>query len=370
MTARNHASLESSSPRRRAATLDDVAREVGVSAVTVSNVLNGKRRSSPHRAAIARAVKKLNFHPNTHAQRLSRGRCENTIALFRGTLDFGVATLKVRLLQGMLAERGYQVPIHVCGHNALLTPEARIAYQTQQMNALRRQRPLAIVCDVGELAPEALRELEAYCEEGGVAICYDRPVGIECDQVIFDREHNTYAATRHLLELGHRDIGFFPAGGEPDERLDGFRRALREFGGRCLQSWMLRQHWEKARLSPHEEEVQARQFATQFLKLKRKPTAMCIADDLHAAIFISLLHEAGIRVPHDLSVVSQDDIKAISAYGLVPLTTVSQPIEAIIQNVIALLTSRLSGEYSDTPRRVVVQGELVVRRSAIALKTS
>jgi DNA-binding LacI/PurR family transcriptional regulator len=369
MPTRNAASpWNSPSPRRRAATLDDVARKVGVSAVTVSNVLNGKRRLSPHHAAIARAVRKLNFQPNTHAQRLSRGRCENTIDVFRGSLDFGVATLKVRLLQGLLAERGYQVPIHVCGYNATQTPQQRTEYETQQLNALRRQKPLAIVCDVGELSPETLRELEAYCEEGGFAVCYDRETEIACDGVIFDREHNTYTATRHLLELGHRDIGFFPAGSEPDTRLEGFRRALREFGGRCLPSWLLRQHWEEARLSPHAEEVQACRFAEQFLKLKRRPTALCIADDLQATILIALLQEAGVRVPHDLSIVSQDDVKAISAFSAVPLTTVSQPMEAIVHNVVELLTHRLSGEYSGVPRHVVVQGELVIRRSAIALK--
>jgi LacI family transcriptional regulator len=367
MPARNSSSPRNS-PSRRAATLNDVAREVGVSAVTVSNVLNGKRRSSPHRAAIARAVRKLNFRPNTHAQRLSRGRCENTIDLFRGSLDFGVATLKVRLLQGLLADRGHQVPIHVCGHSATLTAAQRVEYETQQMNALRRQKPLAIVCDVGELSPATLRELEAYCEEGGIAVCYDREIEVECDNVVFDREHNTYVATRHLLELGHRDIGFFPAGDEDDPRLQGFQRALREFGGKCSASWLLSQSWEETRLSPHGEELQGHRFAEQFLNLKRKPTAMCIADDLHAAIFIAALQEHGIRVPHDLSIVSQDDIKAIASIGPVPLTTVSQPMEDIVQNVIALLESRLSREYSGAPRRVVVQGDLVVRQSAIAVE--
>ena len=80
----------------RSATLQDVARAAGVSAMTVSNVLNGKRLQSPHREAIERAVRELNFKLNPHAQRLVNGHCSDTVGLFSASLDLGVGAKRFR----------------------------------------------------------------------------------------------------------------------------------------------------------------------------------------------------------------------------------------------------------------------------------
>ncbi len=100
--------------------------------------------------------------------------------------------------------------------------------------------------------------------------------------------------------------------------------------------------------------------------MKRKPSAICIAADLCTAVFITALQEDGVTVPRDLSIVSQDEIKGISTVAAVPLTMVPQPMETIAHNIIELLASRLSREYSGAARCVEVRGELMIRKSMAA----
>jgi DNA-binding LacI/PurR family transcriptional regulator len=112
------------------------------------------------------------------------------------------------------------------------------------------------------------------------------------------------------------------------------------------------------------EEAGAR-LAEKFLKLKERPTAICIINDVTASTFVTQLHRAGVRVPQDVSVVGYDDTPA-ARYALVPLTTVSHPVEGIARPIIEMLLSRLDGSYNGAPRCVHVKGELIVRESTAA----
>jgi DNA-binding LacI/PurR family transcriptional regulator len=106
-----------------------------------------------------------------------------------------------------------------------------------------------------------------------------------------------------------------------------------------------------------------RRLAAEYLKLREKPTGMCVTNEAAAAIFILEMQRAGVQVPRDLSVVSHDDTP-IAQCCAVPLTTVSHPVNAIAGHVVKMLCSRLDGSYDGAPRTVVVRGELVPRQSA------
>ena len=81
-----------------------------------------------------------------------------------------------------------------------------------------------------------------------------------------------------------------------------------------------------------------------------------------AATFVVEAARLGLGVADDVSVVSLDNLPA-ARYAAVPLTAVSQPIEAISDAVVKLLMSRLEGGYDGKPRQVVVRGELITRQS-------
>lgn len=342
-----------STARAKAVTIQDVASAVGVTKMTVSNVLNGKPNASPAtREAVLRAARELGFVPNPHAQRLSKGHCEQTISLFTLNLDFGVATHKIQHIQQLLQQRGYEVPLHAFGYLGS-TPEN----QAELMSTVRRQRPRAIVCNTDGVQAAALDELQRYQDDGGLVVTYDYPAGLDCDSVSFDREDNTYQAAKHLLDLGHDSLGLFLHGGRGkllQPRVQGFRRALQEQGMVLREDWLF--------CDGLYAEGGAR-LAEQFAALKDRPTAICIVNDLVASTFVNEIQRLGVSVPTDVSVVSLDDTP-IARYSAVPLSAVSQPVERIAESVVDLLCRRLNGTNDGASSHIIIRGELHVRQSS------
>jgi LacI family transcriptional regulator len=347
---------------RKSVTLLDVARVAGVSKTTASHALNGKGWVAPTtRETVLRTAQEMGFVADPLAQRLSNGRCHNTIGYFTLDIDLSGRTRQMQIIQAALSDLGYSVPIYAYGYRGC----DKVEDQKTLMQALVAQRPRAIVCNTSMVREEALADLRRFQDEGGVVVCYNygKTVDVPCDQVIYDEEDVTYLAARHLLELGHRDIGIFNVGERVPSgaNLAGFSRALEEFGAPLHEEWLFRNEG----VLRYEEEGEL--LAKQFLQMKKLPTGLCLANDYAAVAFISTLHRAGMNVPRDVSVVG-DNNDPIAAHGMVPLTTVDYPLEEIARQVIDLLQSRLSGRYSGVPRHVSVRSELVLRDSAGAAK--
>jgi len=330
----------------------DLALAVGEDKATVSAALNGTGEVAPGtRKAVLRAARQLGFAGKPQTARSTTGG-SNLIGLFSLDLDLGVGTSKIKTIQRLLTDNGYDVPVYSYGSTGAAANQAGL------LRALCRQQPQAIVCANVGLHPDALRELQTYEDKGGVVVCYDHPVEIACDNVVFDREANTYQAARHLLELGHRDIALYVHGPQPPgpTRLGGFRRACAEFGVTVRPDWLFHGGLY---------ETGGAQMAARFMELKQRPTALCIVNDLAAVAFVNELRRMGLRVPADVSVVGHDDLP-MARYCALPLTTVSHPAGKIARHVVDLLCSHLEGRYDGPPRRVVVQGELIVRASTAA----
>jgi LacI family transcriptional regulator len=349
------------STRPRPATLNDVARRAGVALSTASAALNDKSGkyavSADKRAAVLQAAQELNFEANPHAKRLSNGRDTETIGMFTLDIGSGVTHMKLRLVQLLLTQAGFNVPIFSSGG-----PEIGSANSHAKLIAsLRIQRPYAIV-STAHCEPAILEELKRFQQEGGTVASYDFDMDLDCDQMILDREKDTYVATRYLLELGHRKIGYFRDGAPniADKRLKGFKKALNEFGGETRDQWL-------SHSGTHDTGTMFESggilLAEQFLSWRERPTAMCIVNDASAAAFISTVIRAGLRVPEDVSVVGHDDLP-IARIAHKHITTVSHPVDAISTGVTNMLLERLQGKYDGPARRRVVSGELIIRESA------
>lgn len=340
---------------RKGVTIDDVARAASVGKTTVSFVFNNKGNiSEKTRQAVLRAADELGFEPSPHARLLANGRSNNMIGLFSMDFDLSVGARKIKKIQLALVRSGLHVPVYLGSYNSETEKDSLL-------KSLRQQKPRAIVCNTLDLPPSALSELRRFQEEGGICVCYDYPVEMECDQVIFDRRDNTFRAAQHLLELGHRDIGLtIIATRMGGPRLEGFTQACQQFGVTPNPDWLINVHGRE------EFEDYGIRLAHWFLGLSKRPTAMCIVNDYVAQSFISEIIHAGVKVPEEVSVVGHDDTPG-ARYGLVPLTSVSHPVNEIVENVVSLLQSRTDG-YEGEARRVVVQSQLAIRQSAVAPK--
>ena len=287
----------------KAITLDDLAASLGMSTSSVSRAFTGNGRIAPTtREKVLQKAREVGYQANPNAQRLVGGRCLDTIGLFSLGLDFGVTTQKIQIIQRLLSEQGFHVPLYAYGDYSFVETKR----QAELMNALLRQQPRAIVCATRGLEPEALEGLARFQDADGIVVCYDYPGELACDQVVFDREDNNYQTARHLLELGHRDLGLYMEGDlKPHSamklsgaRVQGFERALREFGLSANPQWMFHGGLY---------EQGGKTLAQQFLALPSRPTGICIVNDRTASAFINEVQRVGVRVPDDVSVIGHDN---------------------------------------------------------------
>jgi DNA-binding LacI/PurR family transcriptional regulator len=231
-------------PEKRA-TIQDIARLTGVSVATVSGAFSGKRRMSTQtKETVLTAARELGFEPNPHAQRLRNGGCANTVGLL-SDMDLGVASLTQSEICHRLDERGFQVDDHVLP----LYMQQVETRQTEVLRKMCRQNPQAILFAKMGLEPRAFEILEQYVEGGGVLICWTSipnepgsPPFI-ADQVLLNTGEESYLQARHLIELGHRKIGFFAHGGNvlQNHRYKGFQRAMKEANLPVREEWIFSQ---------------------------------------------------------------------------------------------------------------------------------
>jgi len=170
--------------------------------------------------------------------------------------------------------------------------------------------------------------------------------------VAVDHERGARDATRHLIDLGHRDI-VHVAG--PDNWFDARARVV---------GW--RAELSEAGLPVPEvvpggrDASQGYQAVQELLRRPTLPTAVFAANDLLALGVIRALHEANLRIPEDVAVVGYDDVPG-SDYYHPPLTTVRQPFDDVGRQAIDVLVAAIDGE---SPAEILSRPELVVRESS------
>ena len=172
--------------------------------------------------------------------------------------------------------------------------------------------------------------------------------------VVIDNVEGSIAATRHLVELGHRRIAYVGDryGHESDnERLAGYRQALAAAGLPSDAGYVVRGDGKASGAAAAME---------QLLALPQPPTAVFCYNDMTALGALRELRGRGLRVPADLSIVGFDDI-SYAQYVDPPLTTVRQPMHQMGRLAMETLLRLLAGSESEP--NIKVPGELIVRQS-------
>jgi len=186
-----------------------------------------------------------------------------------------------------------------------------------------------------------------------------------CDAVTVDNEEAAYQLTRHLVELGHRQIVFFaeeivyPHVTTVRDRVRGMGRALEQEGADMGQRRVI-QYPDR---DPPENEALMCRIVLDLLDRPeaRRPTAIMCDNDIIAAVVVRVLRKCGRRVPLDISVTGFDD-QSCALHADPPLTTAAQPLERIGRHAARLLFDRLADPDSQ-PVRVTLDAPLVARES-------
>jgi LacI family transcriptional regulator len=337
---------------RRPVTIGDVARRAGVSAMTVSRVVNGgKNVRDSTREAVNAALRELDYSPNLAARSLARAR-EVRIGVIYSNPS---AAFLSEFLVGVLDEtqdEGAQLALVRCGEG-----------EAEELRAVRRLVEGGVT---GVVLPPPLSESQvvrhALAEAGvplAVVAAGRRPEGAICVRV--DDFRAAFDMGAHLLALGHRRIGMI--GGAPNQTSSGERRRGLEAALALAPDGA-----ELAFVQGFFDYASGLKAAESLLDAARPPTAIFAGNDDMAAAAVSVAHRRGLEVPRDLSVAGFDDT-AVATTLWPPLTTVRQPVQRMAARAAELLIAHLlrphaAGEPAEADQ--VLAHALVERRSTAA----
>jgi len=315
--------------RGRRATIKDVAAKAGVSFMTVSRAINGREGIRPEtKAAVMAAIDALGYQPNVAARSL----------VTSGELRIGViysnpsAAFMSEFLTGTFEEAssvGARLVILRAPRGENPSSKSLKEFIASGLSGVLLTPPLGDSVALLRMFAKAnlpTATVAAYAAESAILVR------------INDRQA-AYEMSRHLLDLGHRRIGFIV--GNPDqaasaERLAGFYAAVREFDD--VDASIAQGDFSFA---------SGLAAAEQLLDRKPPPTAIFASNDDMAAAVVSVAHRRHLDVPQQLTVVGFDDtMTAVTMWP--PLTTVHQPVRDLGAEALRLLSARVSAPAGRT----------------------
>ncbi|WP_311258667.1 LacI family DNA-binding transcriptional regulator [Microbacterium sp. WCS2018Hpa-9] len=320
-------------------TIHDVAKAAGVSVSTVSKAVNGRYGIAD--ATVQRVldtVKELGYESSLVASSM-RARRTGVIGVLLADFEpFSAEILK-----------GVGSAVHDTAFDLL-------AYSGSHLGAGDGWERRSLSRLSGTLIDAAIMVTPTVVSAGTEipVVAIDPHTGrADLPTVESDSFGGALAATRHLIELGHRRIGF--VAGRPDLRSAGlrdagYRRALSDAGIPL----------DPSLVGVGRYELDAtRESARIMLSGASRPTAIFAANDLSAIAVIDVAHELGLRVPDDLSVIGFDDVPEATRRAL-PLTTIQQPMRKLGAVAADMVFTLLSGQEIDE-MHVILPTRLVVR---------
>ncbi len=326
----------------RHASLKMLAEYLGLSPSTISFVLNDSPgRSIPEttRARVKAAAAKFNYQPSMIARTL-QGKRMKTIGVLLPELGEGYHSQVLSGVGDLLMREGYfYFTVHHRHKKELIS-----AYPD-----LLRSRGVdgILAIDTHLYAPLPLPTVlvAGHTELPGIT------------NVVLDHQQAAHLALGHLHQLGHRKIAFIqgqPFSSDSDVRWDATLQVARQLGIEVHEDLTVR-------LSIDSNSPEISYPGIRKLIQSRRPfTAVCCFNDVSAMGSIRALHEAGLHVPSDVSILGFDDIQS-AAYQVPSLSTIRQPLRKMGSVAAEMLLKKLADE--PTPDLVQVGPELIVRES-------
>jgi DNA-binding LacI/PurR family transcriptional regulator len=319
----------------------DVAERAGVSVMTVSRVMNGfPGVTATTRRRVEKAVAALGYQANTAARVLAGGRSRTIGVIGVETEQFGPSHMLFGIEDAARQAEAQLTFVTLGPAEADLTS---MLYRLESAHV----EGVIVVAPVRQVV-DAVARVDRHMPL--VVVGGDPAMGMPT--VTIDQRGGARLATRHLLELGHDTVHHVRG---PKDWIDANGRE---------RGWALALQAAKAsRPRPLTGDWGARSGYTAGIRLARDPqvTAVFSANDQMALGLVRAFHEAGRRVPEDISVVGFDDTPE-SNYFLPSLTTIRQDFGEVGRRGVELLLALIDEQPVD--EHVIVPAELLVRESA------
>lgn len=331
--------------KKRSSSIYDVAKLAGVSPSTVSRFLNRTTFISQDKTlAIESAIKTLDYKPNYHMNQGTNKR-SMTIGVLVQNPDSPFTSRIFNDMERCLGPKGYSLII-AAGY-------WQHSMQLHALQYLAKSNVDGVIVVAGCLTE---KELSDYSNKIPVVAVGYNYIGDKLKSVNIDNTLGGHMATLHLLQQGHVNIAHIKGSpNQPDSvsRYDGYKKALAEAGIKVRNN-LVKQGDFSSELGY--------QRTIELIESKVHFSALFAANDQTAYGAIKALHDKGLKVPEDVSVVGFDDLPT-SKFFTPALTTMRQPVEEIgavcAQTIFSLLTNE-----ECSPRLPPI--DLIVRESTIS----
>lgn len=325
-------------------TIYDVAKLSGLSKTTVSRVINNHSYVSEEKKnLVLKAMKELNYTPNPSARKL-RGQVTTTIGVIVPRIVNPFFSYLVDSIEQVAYKNGYHVLIFQSNEDK----EKELAF----LNLLKTKQVDGIIMTSIE---NDWSIIEPFTESGPILLCNEYVNNANVSIVRLDQYKGAYIGVKHLLEKGHRKIGYCTGGlfaeeGKDKDRNQGYQKALQEAGIEPDPKWIF--------VNQHSIE-DGKQVVKKILSMEDRPTAIFTGSDEIAGGMMIEAKECDLKIPNDLAIIGFDDQPL--AQMLDPkLTTIRQPIDQMgvkaMETLIDMLNdSEVKVETFELPIELVVR---------------
>lgn len=329
------------------ASIRDVAKLAGVSITSVSKVLNNDKTfviTDGKKKKIYDAIIELNYKIPESYKKTKQSK--NTIGCIQrltteGYKDNYFSTIATGIKQ-QLSKSGKSLQFSL----------TQLDFESNNYEEIFQTYPQGLII-MGDISNEAYSFLKSKIKHIiGIDTSYD-----DIDNIRYNRFLAGVEAVEHLIECGHKKIGYIGSDIIPDNlknigRFEAYQRVMRKNNLDIDQNWVIDCKWHRD--TCFNETI-------KLLQSDNKPTAIFVASDHMAIASIAAIHSLGLSVPEDISVVAISDIEE-AAYLTPPLTTVSIPQQEMGKLATEVLLQRMSGDETIT-KQIFVPCKLIIRNS-------
>jgi LacI family transcriptional regulator len=349
MVVKNKRQISNMTPDTGSITIHNVAEVAGVSISTVSRVVNGLGRVAPDtRRNVETAIRRLDFHPNSRAQALSRKRTD-TIGLI--VPDFEGQYFSM-LMEGA-HEESQANGVHIMVIKAK-GAEAQIEAVSRLCSEGRTD---GVILMLSELYDEVL---EGVGSVSSPLVILDRDVNLwRLDNILLDNRLGGFEATKHFIDVHGITNVFFVGSAKSNldnaARAQGFAEALKSVTLDAEDKQFFGNNY-----SYDEGYRLAREKVFPRIKSQERYGVVAANDDMACGI-IDALMDQGIKVPEQVGVTGFDD-SDIAIHRRLKITTMRVPIMEIGRMAIRMILNRIVNRVSE-PAKVILKARLIVRDS-------
>ncbi|MBV9624257.1 MAG: LacI family DNA-binding transcriptional regulator [Acidobacteria bacterium] len=335
--------------------MKDIARDLGVSVITISKVLrNHPDVGDETRERVLARVKELDYRPNLAARSLVTGRTYLVGLVVPDLLHPFFAEI-ARSLSEALRTSGYYLIVSSSDEDPDL--------EEQEINQLLARRLDTLIIASCRSTVELFFRIE---KQKTPYVLIDRTLpGLSANFVGVDDEGVGMLATKHLIDVGCKRIAHIrgPETSPGIRRVEGYKRALTQSGLKVIEDYIITE--PKGDVETRQRGAEAMR---QLLNLKPRPDGIFCFNDPMAMGAMNYALDQGIRIPEEIAIIGCGNLHYDDALS-VPLSSINQHSRRIGQEAARIALGILNSKIALKPESVIIQPELIVRRSTQRART-